>query len=120
MAKPEPADHDFGSYGRTGHLIDRKASWLRIRSTGKLPDLRMYDLRRTLASWQAITGTSLHVIGKSLGHRDPSATMIYARLTQEPVNESVDKAALAMLTAGGILESPTEQGVEAGAFHATN
>ena len=107
----------FGSYGKTGHLVDPKASWERIRTTAKLPGLRMHDLRRTLASWQAITGTSLHVIGKSLGHRDPSATAIYARLTQAPVSESVDRAAIAMLTAGGILPAApvvAEQGGENG------
>ena len=100
-------EYVFGSYGATGHLVEPKASWARIRTAARLPGLRMHDLRRMLASWQAITGTSLHVIGKSLGHRDPSATAIYARLTRAPVSESVDRAAIAMLTAGGVLPAVT-------------
>lgn len=118
-AKPKEKRSDwvFPSFGATGHLISPKGAWDRVRNAAKLPGLRMHDLRRTLASWQAITGTSLHVIGKSLGHRDPNATAIYARLTQAPVSESVDRAAVAMLTAGGILPAApvvAEQGGENG------
>ncbi len=108
--KAKRSEFVFPSYGASGHLVDPKASWERIRTTAKLPGLRMHDLRRTLASWQAITGASLHVVGKSLGHRDPNATAIYARLTQTPVSESVDKAAVAMLTAGGVLPEPPKEG----------
>jgi integrase len=59
----------------------------------------MHDLRRTLGSWQAAGGTSLLIIGKSLGHRSESATRIYARLATDPVRESVEKATVAMITA---------------------
>ena len=52
----------------------------------------MHDLRRTLGSWQALGGTSLQIIGKSLGHKSMKATEIYARLTTDPVRESVEKA----------------------------
>lgn len=114
--KEERSEYVFPSYGASGHLVDPKFAWNRIRTDAKLPGLRMHDLRRTLGSWQAITGTSLHVIGKSLGHRDPSATMVYARLTQQPVSDSVDKAAIAMLTAGGVLPAPVvaKQGADNG------
>ena len=59
----------------------------------------MHDLRRTLGSWQAAGGTSLLIIGKSLGHRSESATRIYARLATDPVRESVEKATAAMIDA---------------------
>lgn len=101
--KDKQSEYVFPSFGATGHLVETKSAWARIRMAAKLPDVRLHDLRRTTASWMAITGTSLHVIGKSLGHRDPSATAIYARLTQQPVSEAVDRAAVAMLTAGGVL-----------------
>ena len=48
-----------------------------------------HDLRRTLGSWQAKTGASLVVIGKSLNHRNVTTTAIYARLDKDPVRESV-------------------------------
>ena len=65
-----------------------------------LPDLRLHDLRRTLGSWQAATGASLPIIGKSLGHKSLAATQIYARLDLDPVRASVNKATDAMLLAG--------------------
>jgi integrase len=62
--------------------------------------LRIHDLRRTLGSWQAITGASLAIIGKSLGHKSVDATLIYARLSADPVRESVERATAAMIAAG--------------------
>jgi integrase len=56
--------------------------------TAGLPDVRLHDLRRTLGSWQAIIGSSLPIIGKSLGHKSLTATQIYARLNLDPVRES--------------------------------
>ena len=65
-----------------------------------LQDIRIHDLRRSLGSWQAVTGASLPVIGKSLGHKSQQATAIYARLNLDPVRESVEKATEAMMMAG--------------------
>ena len=66
-----------------------------------LEDLRIHDLRRTLGSWQAKMGASLAIIGKSLNHRNVATTAIYARLDQDPVRQSVQGAASAILRAGG-------------------
>ncbi len=68
----------------------------------ELGDLRIHDLRRTLGSWQAKTGASLAIIGKSLSHKSIQTTTIYARLDQDPVRESVERATSAMFVAGGL------------------
>lgn len=68
----------------------------------RLADLRIHDLRRTFGSWQAITGASLLVIGKSLNHKSPAATAIYARLDLDPVRSAVEKATAAMLGAANL------------------
>ena len=79
-----------------------------VKAMGKDPgparfhDIRPHDLRRTLGSWQAATGASLPVIGRSLGHRNISTTAIYARLSLDPVREAMQRAASAMLAAGGV------------------
>jgi len=88
----------FPASGRTGHLVDPRKSWERIKAAAELEDIKIHDLRRSLASWQAMTGSTLLVIAKSLGHQDTSATGIYARLQVDPVRESVEKAAEKMLT----------------------
>lgn len=68
----------------------------------RIPDLRIHDLRRTLGSWQAKTGASLVIIGKSLNHKNQATTAIYARLDLDPVRASVNTATSAMMQAAGI------------------
>lgn len=75
-----------------GHLQDPKKAWKRILTEAGLKDLRIHDIRRTLGSYQAIAGTSLHIIGKSLGHKSSAATQVYARMNLEPVRNSMQKA----------------------------
>lgn len=62
-----------------------------------LMDIRIHDLRRTLGSWQAATGATTAIIGKSLGHKSQQATAIYERLNIDPVRASVKRATDAML-----------------------
>ncbi len=71
-------------------------------AAAQMSDLRIHDLRRSLGSWQARTGASLAIIGKSLHHRNVSTTAIYARLDLDPVRESVERATSAMLAAARV------------------
>ena len=87
----------FESIGKTGHLVEPKSGWKRVLQRANIKDLRLHDLRRTLGSWQAATGANSYIIGRSLGHKDQQSTAIYARLSIDPVKDSVDKAAQAML-----------------------
>lgn len=98
--------HKGRIYERVEDALNRSrklAAELKIETAGaRLPDLRIHDLRRTLGSWQAKTGASLVVIGKSLNHKSTSTTAIYARLDLDPVRHSVNTATSAMLEAGGL------------------
>jgi integrase len=80
----------------SGHLIEPKGSWETIRKTTGLEDLRMHDLRRSLGSWQARTGASLVIIGKTLNHQSPQSTQVYARLDSDPVRQAMETAVTAM------------------------
>ena len=77
---------------KSGHLEEPKKAWKRVLQKAEITDLRLHDIRRTLGSYQAISGASLQIIGKSLGHKSSQATEIYARMNLDPVRESVDKA----------------------------
>lgn len=92
----------FPSTGVTGHIVEPKKAWKRVLDRAGIDNLRIHDLRRTLGSWQAKTGASLAIVGKSLNHKSPSTTAIYARLDLDPVRESVDRATGAILAAAGI------------------
>ncbi|PIP88751.1 MAG: recombinase XerD [Bdellovibrionales bacterium CG22_combo_CG10-13_8_21_14_all_38_13] len=90
----------FQGDGEAGYYNDPKKAWSRVRKASGLTDLRMHDLRRTMGSYQAITGASLPVIGRSLGHKSQQATQVYAHLYMDPVRESVEKASAAMFEMG--------------------
>ena len=95
----------FPGSGRDGHLMEPKKGWKRILERAGIDNLRIHDLRQTLGSWQAKTGASLAIIGKSLNHKNQNTTAIYARLDLDPVRDSVNKATSAMLTAAGLRQS---------------
>lgn len=82
----------FPGNGVAGHLVDPKRAFDRIRERMKVDNFRMHDLRRTLASYMAISGTSLTIIGKALNHKSQVSTSIYARLSEEPVKQAINLA----------------------------
>ncbi len=97
-----PATFVFPGEGKSGHLENPNRVWNRILERAGIDDLRIHDLRRTLGSWQAKTGASLAIIGKSLNHKNQNTTAIYARLDLDPVRESVNTATSAMMAAAGL------------------
>jgi len=97
-----PARFVFPGEGKSGHLENPNRVWKHILERAGIDDLRIHDLRRTLGSWQAKTGASLVIIGKSLNHKSLNATAIYSRLDLDPVRESVNTATSAMMAAAGI------------------
>ena len=110
------SEYVFPSSSVTGHVVDPRKAWERLRTESGLTDLRMHDLRRSLGSWQAAAGASLAIIGASLGHADLKSTQVYARLQLDPVRAAVTKAADDMLVAGGVklLQAHSEIGGEYG------
>lgn len=77
---------------KTGHIVEPKSAWNRIISRAGLKDVRIHDLRRTLGSYMAAGNTSQLIISKALGHSDPSATTVYARLNLDPVRQAMLEA----------------------------
>jgi len=66
-----------------------------------LTDVRIHDLRRTLGSWLAQSGNSLHLIGKVLNHSNQSTTAIYARFAQDHVRRALDDHGEKLMIAAG-------------------
>lgn len=82
----------YSSKSKTGHLVEPKKAWKLILAKAQIQNLRLHDLRRTLGSLMASTGANSYIISKALGHKSSKATDIYARLSLEPVRESIVKA----------------------------
>lgn len=101
----------FPGDGETGHIVEPKKAVIRVMQRAGIPygrkvenGVTLHDLRRTLGSWQAKTGASLAIIGKSLNHKSHQSTQIYARLDLDPVRQSINTATAAMMEAGGVKE----------------
>jgi integrase len=99
----------FPGQGESGHMEEPKKAVIRVMDRAGIPygrkqanGVTLHDLRRTLGSWQARTGASLTIIGKSLNHKSQQATAIYARLDLDPVRQSVNLATSAMMEAAGL------------------
>ena len=72
------------------HLVNIFKPWCRVRNAAGVGDIRLHDLRRTVGSWLAQSGNSLHLIGKVLNHSSQSTTAIYARFGQDQVRQALD------------------------------
>lgn len=72
------------------HLVNIDKTWRKIREKAKIEDVRLHDLRRTVGSWLAQSGSPLHLIGKVLGHSNLKTTAIYSRFAQDHVKEALE------------------------------
>jgi integrase len=95
----------FPGKGKTGHLVEPKMGWYNLLKAAEIEGLRIHDLRRTLGSYMAMGNQSLHMIGKVLGHRSPTATQIYSRLAHDPIRQAMEKAQNDMLAAAGLVKA---------------
>lgn len=89
------------------HLANIEKIWFRVRekaglySEDKNKVVRLHDLRRTLGSWLAQSGNSLHLIGRVLNHSSQSTTAIYARFARDHVRGALDRHAESLMVAAG-------------------
>jgi integrase len=96
-------------------LVNIGKPWDRIRKEANLEDVRLHDLRRTVGSWLAQSGKSLHLIGRVLGHSNASTTKIYARFAQDHVKSALEDHGKQILAISGkkskanILNSPLQK-----------
>lgn len=72
------------------HLVNIDKPWQRVRKAAGVNDVRLHDLRRTVGSWLAQAGNSLHLIGRVLNHSSQSTTAIYARFGEDHVRKALE------------------------------
>ena len=81
----------------SGHIVDYSNYWDKFKVEAQLEDFHFHDLRKTLGSYQAINNGSLLTIQASLGHKSIQSTQVYAYLTQDPVQLSMENAVHTLL-----------------------
>lgn len=73
------------------HLVNIHKPWTRVRKAAGVEDVRLHDLRRTVGSWLAQSGNSLHLIGRVLNHSSQATTAVYARFGQDQVRDALEQ-----------------------------
>jgi len=85
----------MGSYVIVGRDADKprsdlKRPWDAITHRAGISGLRIHDLRHSFASVGAAGGFGLPIVGKLLGHSQPSTTAKYAHLDADPLRRVTD------------------------------
>ncbi len=81
------------------HWVEPKTAWARLLTRAELSDLKIHDLRRTLASYMGITGSPDAIIAGMLGHKAGvgdslfKVTGIYNRYNLSAIREAMTAAA---------------------------
>jgi len=78
--------------GMQNHMVEPKQAWHRILTNAGIEELRIHDLRRTLASFMVMTGASTPIVQKQLGHKSMAAAAVYQRVNNSPVKLAADQA----------------------------
>lgn len=91
MEREKVSTYLFPGRSITAPRTDLKRPWRAIQTDANLAGYRIHDLRRTYASFMLSTGASLSMVGKALGHTQPSTTQRYASLFAEPEREAANR-----------------------------
>ncbi|MCP4103750.1 MAG: site-specific integrase [Lentisphaerae bacterium] len=90
----------YSKNNKSGHYTDPWYTWRALLKRANIKDLRIHDLRRTLASWMANQNVSLHMIASVLGQKSTGVTPTYARLSVDPKRKAVSNAVAEILKVG--------------------
>jgi len=74
-------------------FVQIQRPWDNVRIAAGMPDVRIHDLRHSMASNMVNSGQSLFLVSKVLGHTTLRMTERYAHLSQETLLAAVDAAA---------------------------
>jgi integrase len=108
---PREEDNPFILPGKLPgtHLVNISKPWGRVRKAAGVEDVRLHDLRRTVGSWLAQAGNSLHLIGRILNHSNQSTTAVYARFGEDSVRAALEQHGAQIMEAAGIGPSADEK-----------
>lgn len=83
----------FPGSGKTGHLMDPKKPWYKLRKEAKIPDVTIHDLRRSLGAAMANANVSVALIKANLNHKDQKTTLaVYAKTNKDAERDARELA----------------------------
>ena len=78
---------------------DSLGLWYRVRMKADIDDVRLHDLRHTVASQAVAGGVALSTVARMLGHSDPTMTLRYAHVSDRDVDDAVERIGKAIMYA---------------------
>ena len=70
--------------------------WRRARKEAGIEDVRLHDLRHTVASQAVARGVALPTVAKMLGHANPTMTLRYAHVGDRDVEAAAERIGMAI------------------------
>jgi len=75
-------------------------TWRIVRKRAGVPDMRLHDLRHSVASDAIMNGVPLEVVGKMLGHKNYRTTQRYAHIADSALRDAVNLTSKTIVRAG--------------------
>ena len=76
--------------------------WYRARHEAGIEDVRLHDLRHTMASHAVMNGVPVPVVSRLLGHSSVQMTLRYAHLADRDIEAAAERVGAAMARAMGL------------------
>ena len=92
---PSPRDP---SRPRSDHL----RLWYRVRREAGIEEVRLHDLRHTLASHAVMNGVPVPVVSRMLGHSNVRMTLRYAHLLDHDIEQAAERVGRAVAAVIGL------------------
>src|SRR5262245_6826409 len=97
--KANPAEANLFPGNTTGRpLQDIKKFWKVVTAQAEIDDYRLHDNRHTHASHLVSSGLSLEIVGRLLGHTNPTTTKRYAHIADDPLRAATEMFGAKMAT----------------------
>lgn len=75
----------------SGHLVDVKRIWNTIKKKANLKNIRLHDLRHTLATYMVAQGANAFMVQRALTHKSIKSTQVYVNLGVEHLREKLNE-----------------------------
>jgi integrase len=90
----------FPGKNKNKPIVDLKKFWSAIMTAADIHDYRIHDNRHTHASYLVSNGVSLAIVGRLLGHTNPTTTTRYAHLADQPLRDAANTVSSKMNVLG--------------------
>ena len=96
--RKEQAENEWvfnSPYSKSGHIVELKRAFSTILKKANITNLRIHDLRHTLATYLIANGADAFMVKRALTHKSLQSTQVYVNLgvehLRDKLNETEDK-----------------------------